>query len=310
MKVLLINEHIYGAVSNEETFWSVLPKRIDNCEAVALKDLKGSVVDKVISVRPEIVVFNSILGDIKVLAGVRKIVFLQDNFLAMKKLVPLGIRSRIKRALFFGKSFYDDKIRLQREAINGANTVVTNSADVSRWYGVKAEIIPIGVNTDLFKPLTDKARLKEKYGIPAKKITKIFVGSTHRVKGYDLLLNKIKNDTDSFYILVLKDRETVAPLFSNVKIFQRISQSVLAELYNCSDVFVGRSRVETEWLAPLEAMFCGVPVDVTPVGVFADWKPENKDPRAEAFAMGLDQETMVRKWKELFSDLEIGTHEA
>lgn len=51
---------------------------------------------------------------------------------------------------------------------------------------------------------------------------------------------------------------------------------VLAELYNCADLFVGRSKVESLWLAPIEAMFCNLPIDVTPTGIFADWHPENK----------------------------------
>ncbi len=303
MKILLVNEHIYGTVSNEETFWSVLPKYIDGCRAVALKDLHEGIEEKISSDRPDVVVFNSILGDVKVPEGVKKVVFLQDNFLAMKKLVPLSLRSRIKRVMLFGRSFYDDKVKLQTEAMGSANVIVANSLDVAKWYGVEAGIIPIGVDANLFKPLGGREEIKRKHGVPLDGTIKIFVGSTHGVKGYGSLLNEIKNDKDSFYILVLKDRETVAPPFHNTKVFQRVPQRILAELYRCSDIFVGRSRVETEWLAPLEAMFCGVPVDVTPAGVFADWKPENKNPRAEAFAKGLDQETMIRRWRELFKEI-------
>jgi hypothetical protein len=128
---------------------------------------------------------------------------------------------------------------------------------------------------------------------------KIFVGSTHPVKGFDILKQEMHRDKESVYALVLKDKRLPWGLPRNAKVFQRISQEALAELHNTADLFVGRSRVETLWLGPIEAMFSGLPVDVTPAGIFADWRPANKDPRTEAFAAGLDRATMIRRWKEL-----------
>ena len=139
--------------------------------------------------------------------------------------------------------------------------------------------------------------------MPLNKKIKIFVGSTHSVKGFDILKKEITADKESFYILVLKDKWFRKLNLPNVKVFQRVSQSILSELYNCADIYIGRSRVETLWLTPIEAMFCNVPVDVTPVGIFADWQPENKNPRQEAFTNGLDRETMIRKWQELIAQL-------
>jgi len=57
------------------------------------------------------------------------------------------------------------------------------------------------------------------------------------------------------------------------------------------------------WLAPIEAMFCNIPIDVTPVGIFNDWRPKNKNPRKEAFGKGLDRETMIKRWNELINYL-------
>lgn len=133
---------------------------------------------------------------------------------------------------------------------------------------------------------------------------KIFVGSTNLVKGFDILRKEIKNDKESFYILVLKDKRTINLPYKNIKVFQRVSQNTLSELYNCADLFIGRSRVESLWLAPIEAMFCNIPIDVTPVGIFADWYPKNKNPRQEAFQKGLDKETMIKKWRSLVESID------
>jgi glycosyltransferase involved in cell wall biosynthesis len=222
----------------------------------------------------------------------------------MRKLLPFDSRRLVKWVLNFGRNSYLVQERIQREAIAGGNVVVAVSKNLANSYGLSnVRVIPIGIDSELFKPLENQEALREKHGIPKDKKVKIFVGSVHSVKGFDILKKEIKKDKESFYIIVLKDKHVLSINFHNSKVFQRIPQSVLAELYNCADVFVGRSRVETSWLAPIEAMFCGVPVDVTPVGIFADWKPANKNPRQEAFAAGLDKETMIKRWRELLREL-------
>lgn len=302
MSTILLNENIYGVVSGEETFWSVLAKNLQDAKALALKDIKGNLTDYLNETKPGILIFNSILGDIKIDIGCKKITILQDNFILMDKTVPKNIKQKLSRFLKGKSDFYSASIKKQKEALANADLIIAVSNSVAKSYRVTAKIIPIGTDSNLFRPM-NKKELRTKYNIPQSVIIKIFVGSTHLVKGFDLLLKEIKKDKNSFYILVLKDGIVPRLEFKNCKIFQRISQFVLAELYNCADIFVGRSRVETLWLAPIEAMFCNIPIDVTPVGIFSDWHPENKNPRQEAFSKGLDKETMIRKWRELITEL-------
>ena len=54
-------------------------------------------------------------------------------------------------------------------------------------------------------------------------------------------------------------------------LLEKVSQKVLAELYNSADLCVSRSITESFGLALVEAMFCDVPVDVPKIGVFWDW---------------------------------------
>ncbi len=302
MRLLLVNEHIYGQVSGEETFWSVLGKALPGAETLALSTFSGDVKEYVQKYDPDVIIYNSLLGNLDVPAKTKKIVLLQDNFIAMDHLLPKTFKQKVGR-FFRGKnSFFKKTVQKQREAIRNAHRVVCVSEDIKRSYGVEAKVIPIGVDPELFHPI-DKTTIRKKYTIPDHQNVKIFVGSTHLVKGFDILLEEIKNNPKTFYIIVLKDAELPIINFSNVKIFNRVSQRQLAELYSCADVFIGCSRVETLWLAPIEAMFCGVPVDVTPAGIFADWRPDNKQPRQEAFEKGLDKASMVKKWQELLAEL-------
>ncbi len=304
MKTYLINEDIRGIVSNEETVWSVLAENLDGTSGVALNDLKEDLTALLNRENPDVVVCNAIMGNFYTPAHTKRVVFLQDNFFVMQKILPWDWKRVVRSVLNHFKDPYVTKYKLQIDAINKADKVVVVSKDIARAYGLTdAEIIPIGTDTNLFKPLDNKVELRKKYGVPLEMNIKIFIGSTHAVKGFDILENEIRNDTKSFYILVLKDKYRPMLKFSNVKVFQRIGQGTLAELMNCADLCVGRSRVETLWLGPIEAMFCGIPVDVTPVGIFADWKPANIDPRKEAFELGLDRETMIKRWGSLISKI-------
>ncbi|MEI6479406.1 MAG: glycosyltransferase [bacterium] len=303
MKIYLINDSIRGIVSNEETFWSVISENLRGARGIAMKDIGGSLSEFFQREQPDIVISNSIFGNLETPQKTKKIVLLQDDFIAMKKRLPWDWKRIVKAFMNFGDP-YVKKAALQREAISNADRVVVVSNDIARSYGLSDyEVIPIGTDSQLFSPTKNREELRKKYGIPTDAIVKIFIGSTHLVKGFDILETEIKNDSKSFYILVLKDKYRPILKLSNVKVFQRIDQKTLAELMNCADVCVGRSRVETLWLGPIEAMFCGVPVDVTPVGIFADWKPANLNPRQEAFEIGLDRETMIKRWESLIHNI-------
>lgn len=303
MSTILLNENIYGVVSGEETFWSVLANNLSDCQAIALADFRDDIEEYLRKNPPEVLIFNSLLGNIKTPPGVKKITLLQDNFVATTKLLPFTLRRWIAKIIKFGGDDYTKKLKKQKTALSNADLVVAVSQDIAKWYEIKAEVIPIGTDTELFRPM-EKTFLREKYNIPKNKFVKIYVGSTHPIKGWDLIRKEIERNKDDLYILVLKDEKIPKLSYKNIKLFQRVPQTILAELYNCADLFIGRSRIESLWLAPVEAMFCNIPIDVTPVGVFTDWCPENKNPRQEAFQKGLDQKTMIRKWKDLIESID------
>lgn len=302
MKIVIVNDNLEG-LFKEDNLWSVLRENLVGSYGISLNSLERNFDDVIEESRFDVLIINSILEDIKSSSKMKKIILLQDNFILMDKIIPKTLRQRVGKIIKGKRSFYKQKIKNQREWIRKADKIVAVSKHVADTYNVNAEIIPIGTDSGLFHPKKNRDELKEKYGIPTSKIVKIFVGSTHAVKGFDILLKEIKQDRDSFYIIVLKDEKVPRLNWGNVKIFQRVPQDILVELYNCANLYVGRSRVETLWLAPIEAMFCGIPIDVTSTGIFADWYPENKNPRQEAFNKGLDRKTMIERWRKIVSEL-------
>lgn len=290
--IVILNENIRGVVSDEETMWSVLQTSLPNCVGIELSKFTGDINKHLKELKPDLVIQNSLLGK---LSEFKTITYLQDNFLEMRRILGRSLIRRLIARVIGRNDFYSTMIRKQIEVLRSSIRVANSNYTANSYRTVgDFHIIPIGVNTDLFRPM-DKVEMRKKYQIPIDRQVKIFVGSQHLVKGFDAIKRMIYDDSNVFWILVFKD----SPIEDghNFKVFCRVSQTTLAELYNCADIFVGRSLVETLGLAAIEAMFCDIPVDVTPTGIFWDWTPDNNQPRNEAFKKGLDRETMIKKWR-------------
>jgi glycosyltransferase involved in cell wall biosynthesis len=293
--IVILNDHIRGVVSNEETIWSRLVANLPECIGIDLANLKEPVENRLLELKPSIIIQNANLGK---LSPYKTISFLQDPLIGMKKFVeplPRFIRAKIR-----GRKTFSDIIKKQTESLSGT-IKVTNSnfmANMYKKYGT-FNIIPMGVDNELFIPM-DKKELRRKYNFPMDKKINIFVGSTHAVKGFDKIQRMIQENTSIFWILVLKDVKINAG--HNYTVFHKISQDILCELYNCADLCVSRSRVESFGLAMIESMFCGTPVDSTKTGVFWDWQPDNNNPRKEALERGLDKFTWMENWKKFVSN--------
>ena len=288
--IVLLNDSIRGVVSNEETFWSFLEKELPNCKGLSTANLSNSLKNTLNELNPSLIIQNSNLGKI---SNFKTISFLQDPFIEMEKKLEL-FQDRLK-AKIRGRETYSDKIKKQIESFSGS-TKVTNSNYMANMYKKFGEfhVIPMGTDPELFRPL-EKKELKKKYNIPLDRKVNIFVGSQHSVKGFDKIQKMIVADPSIFWILVLKDHKIYAG--HNFVCFEKVSQKVLAELYNCADLCVSRSITESFSLALVEAMFCDIPVDVPKIGVFWDWDFDSSNPRRSALAYGLDKNTWMGNWK-------------
>jgi len=177
-------------------------------------------------------------------------------------------------------AFLQDDLRLmgrqsshQEANLRLASTIVTNSVQTALSYPeYNFEIIPVGVDSDLFSP-KDKKVLRKKYGFGEERIG-IFVGSFSEVKGWSKVAQCIEKYPDINWIVVSKyDEKYEAP---NARVFTRIDQNKLSELLNCADFFIIGSPVETQCLAAVEANLCNLPVVMPIVGIYRDFTPAER----------------------------------
>lgn len=231
------------------------------------------------------------------------------------------IKSKIKTI-----SFLQDYIQNDAEQIdvcNSSNIVVYNSQYTAAMYKeiitTPSIIIPIGTNFNLFKHLDNKFDLIEKYSLLPDSI--LFIGAATEVKGFDLVLNLIKN-TNYNFCLVMKDDFSIN--HPRVKVFNRINQTQLSEIINGCSFLICTSKTETLHLGGIEAAACNLPLLTTNVGAYynrddglwgkvvKNWTFDikymfdnlnNFKPREYFINEGFDRDSCFHQWQQLFNNL-------
>jgi glycosyltransferase involved in cell wall biosynthesis len=161
---------------------------------------------------------------------------------------------------------YDSRDQ-QLDVCNNSTVTVFNSnytfenykKDVTRC---RIEVIPLGIDFQLFKFLNNRQELQQQLCILPDSI--LFVGSSDNYpKGFDIILNLI-NTTNYNFCLVMKDSFNIS--HPRVKVFNKIDHNMLVKVYNSCDVLLCTSVIETQHLATIEAGACGLPTITTNVG--------------------------------------------
>lgn len=177
--------------------------------------------------------------------------------------IPIGspLKRAAKKAFF---AAYDAKRkRFDRQAITAADRVFTHSLftreTLRRIYGVQAEVIHLGVDTDTFRP---KRRRRERFVIS--------VGAMHPLKGHQFVIEALGTlpaagrppltivGPRGDYGVVLEGLAKNRGVSLTLK--QSISTDELVDLYNRAGVMAAAQYREPFGLITLEAMACGTPV--------------------------------------------------
>lgn len=166
----------------------------------------------------------------------------------------------------------------------------------------KVQIVPNGINPELFKPYGDKFNLKTN-----KKLKILYCGGTIYRKGIDVLLESYINNFNSEddICLVIKDmggdsfykgqtfEEQIHEIQSKanspeiIYIKEMLTENEMAALYRDCNVFVSPYRGEGFSLPTLEAMACGLPVIVTEGGATEDFVLDDFSWKIEAVAKSI-----------------------
>lgn len=136
----------------------------------------------------------------------------------------------------------------------------------------KKSIIPLGVDTDTFVPAGRKAAAKMAVGIDQNDFVIGYVGRIAREKDLKTLfrafLRFLKVSQKSRLLIVGDGVESIKEsLLKREEVILTGSKDNIIPYLHAMDVFVLPSLTETTSLSTLEAMSCGLPVIITPVGL-------------------------------------------
>lgn len=175
----------------------------------------------------------------------------------------------------------------QRATIDAADIVVANGTLIASDYasicGAKTRVIPIGIDDYFWTPGPQRAQSERK--------RVIFVGDTGEHKGYSVIASLARKRRDLDWTFILKQPSGHDASLGETLV--AVSPEEVRAALRRSDVFILGSPVESQCLAALEAMACGLPVVMRPTGVFHDWRPDRYfevlGPARSDFELRLDE---------------------
>ena len=167
-------------------------------------------------------------------------------------------------------------LRIAKRLYGKCDLLMVPSLEISEllgWQGIRTKkvIVPLGTNTEEFVPPRDKAKAKELIKINPKDTVIGFSGRLGREKDIPTLYRAFRRLEKKYSNLSLL---VVGKGVSELKrMLKRRKNIMLVEFTNnivpylqAMDIYVLPSLTETTSISTLEAMSCGLPVIVTPVG--------------------------------------------
>lgn len=159
-------------------------------------------------------------------------------------------------------------------------------------YG-SVDVIPIGVDADLFKPLNNKSNLREKYNLPKNKKIGIWVGTSHPMKGMTKLLEYHSSHPEVEIIAVWKSQYESWNI-PNVHNFIKIEQKTLNELFNTADFFISTNMLSAYYMAEWEAMASNLPF--ISLGATKEFRT-SLNPRNDFIKLGWSRTQVKKLWE-------------
>lgn len=198
---------------------------------------------------------------------------------------------------FFGSDQWDNLLAKVYETARYSTyrTVATQASvqDYQKFGSVN--VIPIGVNTELYKPLELKDSLREKYHLPKNKQIGIWIGTCHPMKGYDELLKYASNHPEIHWIVIWKwEQETLR--MKGASNFVQIPQQQISELINAADFFASTNKLESYFMAEWEAMACDITFKL--IGNQNREFIPSEHPRQDVFDRGWDRLSVKKQWEQ------------
>jgi glycosyltransferase involved in cell wall biosynthesis len=168
------------------------------------------------------------------------------------------------------RSFLISLTRLLTRRADGLIAVSRSCAEESRGFLGLIRVIPNGVDTAEFRPMSaERSRLRAELGFADDAIVLGFIGRLHTTKGIPLLLEAFEQlrRENSRLKLLLAGPGPLRPVIEararassgTMRLLEPQSYNRVAPLLNAFDVFAFPSKGEAFGISLLEAMACGLP---------------------------------------------------
>ncbi len=200
---------------------------------------------------------------------------------------------------YFNTACFDDRASLVENTARYStyrSVATTLTAKNYEKFG-QVVVIPIGVDTSLYRPLKNKGALREKYNLPKNKKIGVWIGTYHPMKGVSKLLEYAALNPEVELVIIWK-WEMEELKISNTHNFVKIKQDQICELLNAADFFLSTSQLSPYYMSEWEAMATNIPF-VFFGNAEREFYP-SETPRDDVFSMGWDRKSVKKKWIEFF----------
>lgn len=203
----------------------------------------------------------------------------------------------------FNSNEWDHKINATNQAAGTCKyRVVPTKFSIPYYsqYG-NIDILPIGIDTDLFKPAENKQEIRKKYNLPLDKEIGFWGGTRHPMKGFDNLQIYAKGNPNVHWVIVWKTpNEKGNADHLNCNQFTLVNQTTLTELMSCCDFILCCGMLRPFYMIEWEAMACNLKV-INITGFDKDFSP-SRNPRDDIFKLGWDRKTVKKTWEKYLTD--------
>ena len=164
----------------------------------------------------------------------------------------------------------------------------------------QVDVLPIGVDTNLFRPLIEKDGLRAKHRIPQDRRVGIWVGTGHPMKGFQALAEYAKSVPEVHWIVVWKEAMDLACPFPATQ-FVRVPQAALVELMNAADFFACCGALRPFYMVEWEAMACRLPFVMLTEREFTP----SSDARTDLIGRGWSRSEAKETWTKYLAKLGV-----
>jgi glycosyltransferase involved in cell wall biosynthesis len=159
----------------------------------------------------------------------------------------------------------------------------------------RVDVLPIGVDTDLFREYSPEEKIlcRQKHRLPLNAEIGLWVGTTHKMKGFARMQEYANTHPDIFWIVVFYGLDPGDFRGRGVQ-FNFVQQPVLPELMNCSDFQLSASMLRPFFIVEYEGMACNLP-QRNISGLEKEWDG-SVNPRQQILQNHWDRKTARLDW--------------